>query len=493
MTERPQALPPKPSSRRIAFGASAAGAVSLVKMLLQVLALPVMARLLGPSEFGLYALAFPVVAFVGLLADGGLGISLVKEPDSSAIWSTAFWALLGLGIILAAGLAGAGFVMGAALGQPRLPGIMAVLSLTIVMMAVTVPPVARLERQGRIAVGAFADLVGNVLGVGIGIWMATRGAGSWSLVGQFVTLYLVRACVLNAVAFKMPALEFHPSRLLSHFATGGLFAGTRIADFVGRAIENSFLTRGFGTATVGLFVFSNQVPRFISEAVSNPLWLSLYIRAVGEERAIAAALHRQLSRLLCMILFPAAAFFLVVAPVILPALLGPKWGHAIPLIRVLFPAYVLNVLGALCGAVRLACNRYQTQFLSLVGVSIGRILVVSLGPWIGLTGVAYGVVGINAVYVTIALVGTVAILDTTAWPLIRGLMGPLAASCVSGAATWMTLHYGGDTILIWVLCPIVAMIVYGLAILLFDRKHVTSDIAILKAMLKSPQAASATT
>ena len=45
------------SSRRLAFGAMASGAVNAIKLILQLLLIPVMARLLGPDEFGLYALA----------------------------------------------------------------------------------------------------------------------------------------------------------------------------------------------------------------------------------------------------------------------------------------------------------------------------------------------------------------------------------------------------------------------------------------------------
>src|SRR5262252_9299175 len=79
------------SGRRIALGAIASGGVNLIKVGLQLLLLPVMARLLGPEEFGLYALVLPTIAFVTTLADGGLGTTLVREPESSSfVWSSAF-------------------------------------------------------------------------------------------------------------------------------------------------------------------------------------------------------------------------------------------------------------------------------------------------------------------------------------------------------------------------------------------------------------------
>lgn len=73
-------------SWRLALGAMASGAVSFAKVALQLLLLPVMARLLGPNEFGLYALTLPTVSLVGLLADEGLGIPW-REKRNPRCWS----------------------------------------------------------------------------------------------------------------------------------------------------------------------------------------------------------------------------------------------------------------------------------------------------------------------------------------------------------------------------------------------------------------------
>ncbi|MBV9561730.1 MAG: oligosaccharide flippase family protein, partial [Bradyrhizobium sp.] len=90
------------SHRKVAIGALASGAVSVAKIAIQLLLLPVMGRLLGPDEFGVFALALPVITFVILLADGGLGASLAREDESSTlVWSSAFWALLLMGFALA--------------------------------------------------------------------------------------------------------------------------------------------------------------------------------------------------------------------------------------------------------------------------------------------------------------------------------------------------------------------------------------------------------
>jgi PST family polysaccharide transporter len=433
-----------------------------------------------------------VVALVGMLADGGLGISLVKEPESSPVWATAFWALLGAGVALALGLAGAGIVLGEVLHQPRIPGMVTALSITIVLMAVTVPPVARLDRQGRIAVGAFADLTANVFGTATGLVLAVHGAGAWSLVGQYTVIYFIRAVVVNCAAFKLPAWEFRPGLLISHLSTGGLVLAVRISDFAGRMTENLVLTRWMGPAALGLYSFSNQISRFVTEAASNPLWLSLYIRALHEEREAVASLHRQFLRLLGMLLFPATALFLASAERLVPMLLGPKWVSVTPMLQILLPGYALAVLGSQSGAVLLARGRYDIQLYGTIGLSLGKVGAVCLAPWLGLVDVAYLVSAINGLYALTMILLPSGITGQPPRSVLNALLGPLAGSALAGMICWVLVRYSGHDFGRLVLCVVVSAGLYGLLIILLDRKNLLADLDMLGGMFRARRATPAT-
>src|ERR1700732_4121279 len=138
------------SSRKLAFGAIASGTVSLIKGGLQLLMLPVMARLLGPEEFGIYALALPTVSFVALLADGGLGATLAREPETSSLgWASAFWVLLFTGFSLALGASAFGVFLAHLVQQPRVSPMVALLSLSLVFLVLSVPARAGLDSRQK--------------------------------------------------------------------------------------------------------------------------------------------------------------------------------------------------------------------------------------------------------------------------------------------------------------------------------------------------------
>ncbi len=431
------------------------GAANLAKIAIQLVLLPVMARLLGPAEFGLYALALPTVAFFTVLADGGLGMSLAREEESSTLaWSSAFWLLLATCSVIALAVTGLGFGLAAASNQPRLGGLMGVLSLSFPLMAISALPAARLVRRGNLVLHSMGDLVSTLIGAVVALTLAVLGAGAWSLALQYVVGFVVRALLFNAAAFERPSLAFRFAAVWPHVATGGSVIGSRLAEFSGRALENLSYGHTFGAPALGTFTLANQISRFLCEAAGNPLWGSLYAHALRDDARSVGLLHIKLTRLLALVLFPAAALLTVAAPQVFALALGPQWGASTGLVQVLLPFYALNVVAGQCGAILLAKGRSAAMFWALAALSAGRLAAVTAGSWIDVVGVAWGIGAANALFAAcmFGLVGRV----TGAMPttLLAALLPPAVAS-VAGAVTYeilITLHAPNAVWTMLVLC-----------------------------------------
>src|SRR5258707_5556566 len=104
-----------------------------------------------------------------------------------------------------------GVLLGYLAGQPGLPGMIGLLSISLVFLTLSVVPGARLARRKNLSAGAGAELAATLLGAATAMIMAVRGAGAWSLVAQYVATYAVRAVVLNVAAFRKPKMEFNLS------------------------------------------------------------------------------------------------------------------------------------------------------------------------------------------------------------------------------------------------------------------------------------------
>jgi PST family polysaccharide transporter len=479
----------KTASRHLMFGASASGGVSVFKAVLQLALLPVMARLLGPAAFGQYALALPAVTFVSMLSDGGLGLSLAREPDESPVWSTAFWLLLAIGVLLASALAACGMVASHVLGEKPLAPLLGVLSVSLVLIALNVIPSARLSRQGRLGIGAAADLAGNLGGAALGLLCALRGLGAMSLAVQYVSMFVVRAAWMNFSAPCRPSFEFHPALLRGHFALGGLLVASRGVEFGGRVVENTLFSQLLGTSQLGVYAFATQVQRFVNESAGNTVWSAMYIRALHGDPGQHVEVRYRLARLLGVILIPTTLMIAAAAPDLIKLLLGPKWLPAVPLLRVLVPVYALNMISNQGSAQLLAYGRYKLAFYCGTALSLGRIAAILVGPWAGLIGVAWAVAIVNLGCSLAMLFLLAEPTGCRPWRILRSLAAPLAAAsagCAACGAVIATYPASWEAL--------VAALILGFAVLLFafvmiDGKQIRHDIRSVAQIMREARPA----
>jgi PST family polysaccharide transporter len=465
--------------RRLAVNAAAGGIANFLKIGVQLVMLPLMARLLGPSEFGLYALALPTISFFMILADGGLAASLAREStDATLVWSTAFWLVMIIGVVLATIVTAWGFGLAALVHEPRVSGLMAMLSISLVMIAVSALPSARLTREGRLVVFAAADCTSTFVGAALAVGLAASGAGAKSLAVQYVTYYTLRAAILNAAAFVRPRRQFRLSALAGHLSTGSALLGSKLADFSGRLIENVLYGRTFGAAGLGVFTFANQAPRFICEATSGPVWAALYAHALREDDTRVRNAHVNLVRLLACLVFPVAALLSATAPEILGVILGPKWDAASTLLRILIPFYALIVVSAQSGAVLLAKGRGWLLFWLATLVAILRNIAVALSPWIGQIGVAYGIGAAMVIHSYFLFVAP----GRGARSLVMAIIPPALASAAAGLLCYASarLVNGG---LPWIaVCWLLGAAAYVIVLVALQWKTIGEDFAALRGL-----------
>jgi PST family polysaccharide transporter len=459
------------------LNAAAGGVSNLLKVGLQLALLPIMARLLGPSEYGLYAMAMPIVAFFTVLADGGIGSSLARERESSAIvWSTAFWLLLGSCTLLAFCVTLVGFIFSTLSDQPRLTSLIAVLSVSFILIALSALPAARMVRRGNLLLHSFGDVLSALIGGIVAVVFAFNGAGAWSLAAQYISGFVIRAIIFNLAAFEAPTLELDFKSLLPHVAVGGSVVGSRLIEFLGRLLENLIYGHFFGAGALGTFALANQVSRFLCEAVSNPLWGALYAHALHEDVQKVSFVYNSMFRVMCIVLSPAVVLLIFSAPQIFALILGDKWIASIYSVQVLLPFYAITSIVGIFGSILLANGLGGVLFWTLTTLSGGRVLAVSLGPVLGPEAVIWGI-GIANVFYSVLVLAIAAKLE---YVKIRAVLSnsfwPITASILSGLVyNFCVAQYSVSPINV-LLYMIVYLISYLILLSLIEGKKIHRDL-----------------
>jgi O-antigen/teichoic acid export membrane protein len=332
----------------------------------------VMARVLVPEDFGVYAVALLVVNVLFGLNDLGLLMAVVRWPGElrvgarTAMTLAAGNSLLLYGVVFVAAGPFADFM-----GTPQAAPVLRVLALTIVIDGLTTVPHGLLVRefaQDRLARAEFSAMP---IGIGTGLFLAVSGAGPWALVGAYLAGNVVAAVLMWwwAPLRVRPGFDTAAARWM--LAYGGPLALTSLLEYVLLNADYLVVGRVLGPVALGLYLLAYNVSNWpvaiITDAVRR-VSMAGFARLEDDEARLRASFRRTFVAMVSVSL-PLVIVLSVLAEDVVRVLYGTKW---------LPSAGVLTWL-ALLGGVRVAVGYV---FDLLVGIGRTRLTLVLKGVWL---------------------------------------------------------------------------------------------------------------
>src|SRR5437867_9277254 len=170
----------------------------------------VLARLLVPQDFGLFAMVTTVMGFLRIFQDAGLSMATVQRQEiTHAQVSNLFWVNVAVGGVATLFVSSSAPAIAWFYREPRLVSMTLVLSITFVLTSSAVQHIALLNRQMRFGVIAIIDVVSMLAGYLTGIALALSEYGYWALVFAYVVQVTIRLVLAWSMSRWRPRL---PSR-----------------------------------------------------------------------------------------------------------------------------------------------------------------------------------------------------------------------------------------------------------------------------------------
>jgi O-antigen/teichoic acid export membrane protein len=400
----------------------------LVSLAAHVVSVVVVARLLGPNEFGIAAMALGFSALGTTLADAALGSALVQRRGLTDLdRSTAFWLSLGTGAVLAlAGVLLAGAVA-SFYREPEVAPLFAALSAGFLLGSLTSTPVALLTREMRFRTLELAHIAAAVLGTITAVSVAVAGGGAWAIVIQQLVGLTVVGTISWVAARWRPRLAWSGKsfRELGGFTLNVL--GTRVFFYLQRNADNLIVGRALGAGPLGAYALAYNVMMLPFARVVDPLRAVLFpaFASVQADTGRVGELWLRGTRSASAVLFPAMLGLVVVAPDLVAVVLGASWAPAVDPLRILAVVGLLQAVIVLNSTVLTAVGRTQellwfsalTFVLSVVGF---------------LVGVQYGIAGVATGYLVANLLVIPLYVRLTS--TVVGVSGRSFAGALAGTA-----------------------------------------------------------
>lgn len=377
-------------------GAVWSAARNVLQIVLNLAALAVVARELGPEAYGVFGVAMLVIGVAEMVAGGSLTESIIqrKEIDDGHVDAT-FWLSLGVALALAALTAGFAPALARAAGSARAAEVLAVLGLLLPATVASRVPMALLARDLRFKASSQIGALATIASCTTGIVLALRGAGLWTL----VAMEAVRSLVTLVGAFVAVTWRPRGRGRLHHLRDLWRFnAGTLATYSVGYAdlyLPRLLVSHLLGPQALGLFMLAMRVFQEMSHLLTEPLHgvaMAACARAQDardELQRIVLGLYHT-SRLL---VFPAFLGMAAVAPWLIPLFFGPKWLDAVTAVQLLMLGGLRLATGAFNSAILFGVGHVRaTLYLFLAGCALHVVLFPLLAPW-GVAGAALAMLG----------------------------------------------------------------------------------------------------
>jgi PST family polysaccharide transporter len=434
---------PDAAPRRTSLGALANSGASALRLICQLGLLPILSRLIGPAEYGLVALAMPVLLLANVIADGGLVAALGRRRDASrTVESTAFWVTAGFGLALALGACAAAFPIGWALRQPRLPWLILALSPILLMNSLMAVFNGRIIRERRFGTFAIGDVMATAAGAATALLAATHSWGAWSLVAQQLALWVCKFVWITTRAGAQIGFVFRLAEVRDLLSFGANTLGATLADFISRNIDNMIIGGVLGAVPLGYYAMAYQLLRLPDMLILGPFWLYIFTATArvvrqGDQRAVQDLAVATL-RLIATGLAPLFCGLALVSDLAVPLILGPKWTGAIGPLRFLAAAGFSFSLCTAMAALLMGRGKPALQFRLAVVLGLANIATVGAAAPFGVeaaaAALACGVAAV-AVYYIDQLARD---LGTTRAGLLRAFVPALAGCAALAVAVLLT-------------------------------------------------------
>lgn len=420
------------------------GGGAFLRLFMQMAAQIVLARLLGPEQYGLFAMSVVVMSFAAFFSDIGMAYGLIQRKvlDDTHIRFVFGWQIV-LGVAVAGLLALLAGPLAEFFRESRLQAIVLVLAPVAFLQAVSAVSLNLLKRELDFKALQIAQTIGYFLGyVCIGIPLALGGAEVWSLVAAWTMQSLVSLVLMyRVVRHPLAPLLRHPDAgSMGHF--GGTVLLTNLTNWLIGNVDRTVVARTLDSASVGLYANAYNlvsVPSSTMLGFMQPVLYSACAKVQDDPQRIRKA-YLMLMAGIALTVMPVFIAMSAVADTLVLALYGERWAQAAAVLQPIALAMPFALLWGITTPVLWNTGRATLEFKMQIPLA-GLWLI---GAWIAvqysLALLAWTVLGLfvlRALLFTRLAIRQIAV----SWAdCARTLRGGLALALFAGLAAWGTDH-----------------------------------------------------
>lgn len=354
----------------------------------------VLARLLAPEIFGVYAFASSIVNLTRTIPNFGALGAFMHHPNASedeeackthftltALFSALWVLLLGSAMLIFA--------------EPSTHLAFAVILSSFFISQLTNTPQAILTRRVQFRRMAVMQLAIALATTVVSVGLAWYGWRLWSLLVTDIISAILNVIILYGIQpVWTPRFGWHPS-LVRYFLSFGrkIFTGSVLTQVLDQ-LDDVWTGAVLGNTALGYYNRAYKFATYPRRALAVPLNKVMVgtFAQLSEDRQALSKAFSWVMILMIRVNFLFAGLLTLIAPEFIRLVIGPKWLPMLTTFRLMLVYTLLDpiklIIAFLINNAGAPEKTIRVRFIQLVVMIAG---LVTLGPWLGIDGVALAV------------------------------------------------------------------------------------------------------
>ena len=313
----------------------------------------VLARLLSPDEYGLIGILTIFINLFNIIVDGGFANALIrKQGATDEDYCTVFYSNLVISFVLATTLFLCARPIAVFFEREELVDLTRVMSVIVIINALSIVQRTRLTKRIDFKTQTKITLIASIVSGGVGIGMALKGFGVWSLVGQQISNQLMTTVFLWFYNKWIPKLVFSWKSFKELWDFGWKLLASGVIGSLTTDLYNAVIGKCFTPQALGYYTRAHQFSGIFSSNITNIVNRVTFpvLSTIQDDPARLKAAYKRVIKSTMLITFVLMMGLAAVAKPMILVLIGEKWVTSayylqiICLYAMMIPLHTINLI-----------------------------------------------------------------------------------------------------------------------------------------------------
>ena len=320
----------------------------------------VLARILGPAQYGVMGMCMAVIGVAGVFMDLGFKSALIQSKSvTSQQFSTVFYLNGAIAVFLFLCCFFAAQPLADYYKQPQITSLFKVLSLNFLFNGFCLVPSAILYKNLEFRKANLSSLIVSILSGITGFVMAVKHFGIWSLVAQSLTYSGLMLVLYFIMAGWKPLLSFSITAIKPLWKYGNRMFASSILENVFNRVDVFIIGKCFSVETLGYYNRAQGTDNMVRTVSANSILgvIFPYVAKYQHDKAFLKQLYRRYLNVVMFLAIGISGALYLTGLSVFRILFTAKWDSAVGLFQIMaIGSFAWPVSSLMCNVIAAVGN-----------------------------------------------------------------------------------------------------------------------------------------